>query len=296
MDFGIVLDRQRRKRLRRIKAYFFHVMKISLFFIFIISLSVFLFKATMEFFSDDYAVKGDVSLTSGILHMTDRTEFSFVTVEDTVVSIDDLYAGGYPESLIKLYENNPETKDFVLNYQSYSGEDANIDISSDIEKGEIPFFLQWDERWGYKTYGNDFFAVTGCGPTCLSMVYCGLTGDGTYNPYEIGKLSEERGYYVDGAGTSWEMMSSLAGELGLTVHDVIFDETHIKQELMEGRPIICVMGAGHFTKEGHFIVMYGLDENGDILIHDPNSKINSRQSWNLDDIMSEILNLWSYSY
>ena len=66
MDFGIVLYRQRRKRLRRIKAYFFHVMKISLFFIFIISLSVFLFKATMEFFSDDYAVKGDVSLTSGI--------------------------------------------------------------------------------------------------------------------------------------------------------------------------------------------------------------------------------------
>ena len=304
MDFGIVLDRrsisrcskQKRKRLRRIKAYFFHVMKISLFFIFIISLSVFLFKATMEFFSNDYAVKGDVSLTSGILHMTDRTEFSFVSVEDTVVSIDDLYAGGYPESLIKLYENNPETKDFVLNYQSYSGENAYIDISSDIEKGEIPFFLQWDERWGYKTYGNDFFAVTGCGPTCLSMVYCGLTGDGTYNPYEIGKLSEERGYYVDGAGTSWEMMSSLAGELGLTVHDVIFDETHIKQELMEGRPIICVMGAGHFTKEGHFIVMYGLDENGDILIHDPNSKINSRQSWNLDDIMSEILNLWSYSY
>ena len=304
MDFGIVLDRrsisrcskQKRKRLRRIKAYFFHVMKISLFFIFIISLSVFLFKATMEFFSDDYAVKGDVSLTSGILHMTDRTEFSFVTVEDTVVSIDDLYAGGCPESLIKLYENNPETKDFVLNYQSYSGENAYIDISSDIEKGEIPFFLQWDERWGYKTYGNDFFAVTGCGPTCLSMVYCGLTGDGTYNPYEIGKLSEERGYYVDGAGTSWEMMSSLAGELGLTVHDVIFDETHIKQELMEGRPIICVMGAGHFTKEGHFIVMYGLDENGDILIHDPNSKINSRQSWNLGDIMSEILNLWSYSY
>ncbi len=298
MDFGIVLDRQRRKRLRRIKAYFFHVMKISLFFIFIISLSVFLFKTAMRFFSYDYAIKGDVSLTNGVLRMTDRVDFSFSIEEETetVVSVDDLYAGGYPESLIKLYENNPETKDFVLNYQSYSGEDTYIDISNDIDKGEIPFFLQWDERWGYITYGNDFLAVTGCGPTCLSMVYCGLTGDSTYNPYEVAKLSEERGYYVEGSGTSWEMMSSLAGELGLTVHDVIFDETHIKQELMEGRPIICVMGAGHFTKEGHFIVMYGLDENGDILIHDPNSKINSRQSWNLEDIMSEILNLWSYSY
>ena len=39
-----------------------------------------------------------------------------------------------------------------------------------------------------------------------------------------------------------------------------------------------------------------LDDNGNILIHDPNSKINSKQSWNLEDIMSEILNLWSYSY
>ncbi|MBE5945834.1 MAG: hypothetical protein E7259_02685 [Lachnospiraceae bacterium] len=305
MDFGIELYRRdisgyskkRKKRLRRIKAYFFHVMKISFFFIFIIILCVFLFKATMKFFSGKYAIKGDNVMSSGIFYTMDCVSFNIENEEvaETVVSIDDLYAGDYPESLINLYENNPETKDFVLNYKYYKDEDY-IDISNDIHEGQIPLFLQWDERWGYKSYGNDFLAVTGCGPTCLSMVYCGLTGDNTYNPYEVAKLAEERGYYVEGNGSSWEMMSSLANFMGLSVHEVIFDEAHIIQELTEGRPIICVVGAGHFTKEGHFIVMYGLDENGNILIHDPNSKINSKQSWSLEDIMSEILNLWSYSY
>ena len=38
------------------------------------------------------------------------------------------------------------------------------------EDGSVPLFLQWDERWGYRSYGGDFLAVTGCGPTALSMV------------------------------------------------------------------------------------------------------------------------------
>ena len=32
-------------------------------------------------------------------------------------------------------------------------------------------------------YGDNFLAITGCGPTALSMVYVGLTGDTSMNPY-----------------------------------------------------------------------------------------------------------------
>ena len=41
-----------------------------------------------------------------------------------------------------------------------------------------PLFLQWDPRWGYTEYGEDsFLGLSGCGPTCLSMVLYYLTGD-----------------------------------------------------------------------------------------------------------------------
>lgn len=202
---------------------------------------------------------------------------------------------GYPECLINLAEKNPETAPFVKDYENYEGNPDDIDISKEVEKGEIPLFLQWDERWGYEKYGSDFLAITGCGPTCLSMVYCGLTGKTDLNPYEMSKLASEGGFYVAGSGSSWSMMEDLAAQIGLTVHKVTFDAEHIMAALQEGHPIICIMGPGDFTTTGHFIVLTGVDRNGNIKINDPNSRKNSEKTWNLDDIMPQIRNIWSYS-
>ena len=97
---------------------------------------------------------------------------------------------GYPESLVELMERNPEARQFVMDYPEQADREEPIDISGDVNAGEIPLFLQWDERWGYETYGGDFLAVTGCGPTCLSMVYSGLSGDTRWNPYEVARMAE----------------------------------------------------------------------------------------------------------
>ena len=210
------------------------------------------------------------------------------------VNTQKLREQGYPESLIALVERNPETKDFVLDYPKYKGLEE-IDISKDVMKGEIPHFLQWDERWGYETYGSDFLAVTGCGPTCLSMVTCGLTGDTQWNPYEVAKMAEDNGYYVDGSGSSWDLMSSGAEKLGLTVSSVIFDAEHIRATLEAGQPIICVMGPGDFTDAGHFLVLTGVDKNGDIILQDPNSVERTKQHWDVQKLMNQMKNLWAYS-
>lgn len=210
------------------------------------------------------------------------------------VNTQKLREQGYPESLIALVERNPETKDFVLDYPKYKGLEE-IDISKDVMKGEIPHFLQWDERWGYETYGSDFLAVTGCGPTCLSMVTCGLTGDTQWNPYEVAKMAEDNGYYVDGSGSSWALMSSGAEKLGLTVSSVIFDAEHIRATLEAGQPIICVMGPGDFTNAGHFLVLTGVDKNGDIILQDPNSVERTKQHWDVQKLMNQMKNLWAYS-
>ena len=210
------------------------------------------------------------------------------------VNIQKLKDQGYPESLILLVERNPETKDFVLDYPKYKGL-QDIDLSKEVTKGEIPHFLQWDKRWGYETYGSDFLAITGCGPTCLSMVVCGLTGETQWNPYEVAKMAEDNGYYVDGSGSSWDLMSSGAEKLGLTVSNVIFDEEYIRSTLEAGQPIICIMGPGDFTDAGHFLVLTGVDKNGDIILRDPNSVERTKQHWDVQKLMNQMKNLWAYS-
>lgn len=164
-----------------------------------------------------------------------------------------------------------------------------------IAAGRFPVFFQYDDRWKDEKYGDGTMEFTGCGPTCLSMVVCGLTETDDYDPVTVARLADKWGYYAAGAGSKWTLMSEGAEQLGLTVHEVTFDENHIREELMEGRPIICVVGPGDFTTTGHFIVLCEVEEDGRILIHDPNSEANCRRTWGLDELMPQIKNLWSYS-
>ena len=215
-----------------------------------------------------------------------------------VISTSELQSEGYPDSLIRLYEKHPEAREFVLDYKDHVNDNANeesIDISGDMTDGKIPLFIQWDERWGYKTYGDDFLAVTGCGPTALSMVCVGLTGNLNMNPYAVAKMAQADGYYVNGSGSSWDMMTGLAGDLGLSAKELGLDADTIRSKLRDGHPIICIMGPGDFTTQGHFIVIRGIDSKGKLLINDPNSIANSKKRWSIGRVIKQIKAAWSYS-
>lgn len=174
------------------------------------------------------------------------------------------------------------------------GSGDGINLSREMKAGGIPRLYQSDQRWADKSYGTSKMETSGCGPTCLSMVCCGLTGKTIWNPYEVAKMAERNGYYVPGSGTSWELMMEGAEKLGLRAKEVIFDEEHIRAELKAGHPIICAVGPGDFTTEGHFIVLTGMDDQDRIRVNDPNSKENSEKNWELERIMSQVKNLWSY--
>ena len=200
-----------------------------------------------------------------------------------------------PESLTSFSERYPETSEFVNNYPKLKSKNFDIDVSYEISKGSIPLFIQWDERWGYKTYGSDFLAVTGCGPTCLSMVVCGLTGESEWNPYEVAKFSELQGYYVPGEGTSWDLMTIGAIQLGVNSEYGIVSKEFLMSSLSQDIPVICSMNPGDFTDVGHFIVLTGINPDGDILVNDPNSRNNSEKHWDIDDLLPQIRSLWVFS-
>lgn len=174
------------------------------------------------------------------------------------------------------------------------GSSDGINLSKEMRTGGIPRLYQWDERWAEKSYGTSEMKTSGCGPTCLSMVCCGLTGEANWNPYQVARMAERNGYYVPGSGSSWKLMTEGAEKMGLKAEEVIFDEAHIRQELEEGHPIICAVGSGDFTTEGHFIVLTEMTEDGGIRVNDPNSETLSEKTWELERIMSQVKNLWSY--
>ena len=224
--------------------------------------------------------------------------FAFATWQGhTPASSIALRNSGCPKELIKLAERQPEAYAFARDYADHANETFDpdtIDITEDIMAGGIPHFLQWDERWGYAGYGDSYLAVTGCGPTCLSMVYCGTRGDIEWNPLKMARFAEENGYYVNGVGTAWSLMEEGASKLGLSVYAEYPSAETITAELQDGKTIICSVFDGDFTSNGHFIVLAGIADDGKVIVRDPNSIARTSQTWDAQRIADQTAEMWVY--
>ena len=198
---------------------------------------------------------------------------------------------GYPQGVIELLDKNAETVEFVENYNEKKNSVPAKTIGTDLKAGQIPELIQWDERWGYGEYAGELMGISGCGPTCLSMVCIQLLQDASYTPQYVAAFAEENGYAVKGNGSAWALISEGGEKLGLDVTEIPLDEGRIIRNLEVGNPIICVMGPGDFTTSGHFIVLTQYAD-GYVKVNDPNSPIRSQKLWKLTDIMPQMNNLW----
>lgn len=198
----------------------------------------------------------------------------------------------YPEDILKMLSRNLDMLDFVLEYPEKAGQ-VFAETIGEIEVGEIPLLLQYDQRWGYGDYGNSSVVVSGCGPACLSMVIAGLTGDDTITPYEVAKYANEHGFYVPGAGSAWTLMSEGAKHFGVVGEELPLTQSIMEGALNEGRPIICSMRPGDFTTTGHFIVITGM-RDGKFTVNDPNSQERSNMLWDYETLQRQISNLWAF--
>lgn len=159
--------------------------------------------------------------------------------------------------------------------------------------GAIPFIYQTDPEWANAPYANDTVALSGCGPTCMSMLYVWKTGARNMDPAKMCEWAEREGY-VDSGMTSWLFMTDGAQRLGLQSRELPADEQMIKNELAAGNPIVATVGPGDFTTKGHFIVLASLDDDGMVLVHDPNSSENSSKAWDIHRICSQARNFWVF--
>lgn len=202
----------------------------------------------------------------------------------------------YPVKLLHSLCNNPEMYEYVKGYLAYMAGTASpvkAELTKEEKQQKYPLFLQWDKRWGYEAYGDFNVALSGCGPTSLAMAAVALTKDVTITPDKVAKYSMENGYYVEGTGTAWSLMSEGCEEFGIKAREISLDENVMKSHLDNGEVIICSMRPGDFTAVGHFIMIYGYDENG-FYINDANCIYRSSRTWSYTELEHQIRILWAY--
>ncbi len=199
----------------------------------------------------------------------------------------------YPTKLLAALCSNPEMLEFALGYLKAEGS-ATGEFTKQEKQEDYPLLLQWDKRWGYASYGENCLGLSGCAPTCISMVALALTGDEEATPDQVAAYAEREGYYMAGTGTLWTFMTEGASHFGIKGRELSLNKSVIFDELESGHPIICSMAPGDFTTQGHFIVLIGL-RDGKIIVNDPNSKERSCVLWDYDILSAQTKNLWVYN-
>ncbi len=151
----------------------------------------------------------------------------------------------------------------------------------------VTYYNQLDGRWKDAAYGTDNIGGYGCGPTAMSIVVSTLTGD-TVDPPTMAGWAYDHGYWCSGNGSYRTLIAAAADAWGLSVEGCTAEEPQrLVDALGAGKLVVAIMGPGHFTKSGHFIVLRGCTAEGQLFVADPASFSRSEKSWDLSVVLSE---------
>lgn len=152
----------------------------------------------------------------------------------------------------------------------------------------LPYFNQADDVWAEQLFGRDPIGRYGCGPTALSMAVSALTGE-IVNPADMAAWAAGQGYAAPRQGSNLSIVEGTARHYNLRCDSLgACDVETLYEQLSTGGVIVALMGPGHFTSGGHFILLHGVTLTGDILVADPNSRDNSLMTWEARLILDEL--------
>jgi len=152
----------------------------------------------------------------------------------------------------------------------------------------MTYYNQKDEAWAEELYGSDPIGKYGCGPTALAMLVTSLTGE-TVDPAQMSGWAAGSGYWARRSGSYLSIVEGAARDYGLDCVSLsATDPEELLTGLSGGGVAVALMGPGHFTKGGHFILIHGVTLSGSVLVADPNSRDNSLVAWDPQLILDEL--------
>lgn len=153
---------------------------------------------------------------------------------------------------------------------------------------DLVYYNQGDEEWAGKPFGRDTIGGYGCGPTALAMVIASTT-DRSATPASVAAWAAGAGYSSLHSGSQLSIVQGAAAHYGLDCVSLgVPDADTLYTMLSGGGVIVALMGPGHFTGRGHFILLHGVTLSGGILVADPNSRDNSLVVWDPQTILDEL--------
>ena len=123
-------------------------------------------------------------------------------------------------------------------------------------------------------------ATSGCGAVCVSMVISYLTGNTDQDPDSLFLRAARLGEYA-GWGLKHETLSTLLEENGVHSEWIPNTAEGIERALREGKPVVAHLGPGTFTNGGHYVLLRGFTDDGQILVNDPASPERSAEAYPL---------------
>ena len=152
----------------------------------------------------------------------------------------------------------------------------------------LTYYNQADEAWLTQPFGVDPIGSHGCGPTALAMAVSSLTGQ-TVDPAALAAWSAGEGFAAPHSGAYLSIVEGTAEHYGLDCTPVeTLDAESLCDALRSGGVLVALMGPGHFTSGGHFILLHGLTLGGEVLVADPYSREKSLMTWDPQLIASEL--------
>ncbi|MFR3786748.1 MAG: C39 family peptidase [Agathobaculum desmolans] len=169
---------------------------------------------------------------------------------------------------------------------------ADMDFSDIVFTGrgnakDVVYFSQYDSRWGGLMYGKtNTIAGAGCGPTSLAICVSTLTNK-TVLPPEICDWSVRTGHRCEGSGSYHSLIPDGAAHYNVPCRGIGRSKAALVKALQDGKLVIAIMSAGHFTRGGHFIVLRSITDDGRILVADCASYERSQKAWDLGVFLAE---------
>lgn len=179
------------------------------------------------------------------------------------------------------------TPEPLANLAAGAGE-YTLSLASSI--GTLTYYNQSDARWANYLYGgSDPMAAYGCGPTALAMLVNSFT-EHTCQPPDIAAWAADNHYWSAGYGTRHEFVPDCANAFGL--HAASFQNYTVEglmSELKSGHVIVALMGPGHFSDSGHFIIITDDWSGNQVRVADPARLERTQLAWDAQVILDEML-------
>ena len=195
------------------------------------------------------------------------------------------------EGLLELALRVPDAVGFVASYPTL--DKTAQPYGEVVTQGTVPQLWCWDARWGAVDYAEGPLALTGSGPTALSMVYMGLTGKTDQSPADIAAAVTEAELTGGDAHMDGSYLEDHAGDLGLSCKVYASNADNIPAVLDSGIYILAEAKADTLTESAHWIVIVGENGDGSVDVYDPTSPDVSARPWAPGTIASACDNLYA---